>query len=334
MTRVHVIALGGTISMTSSGAGVTPTLGADELLAGGVETGEATEVTSETFRTVPSAYLTVHDVAEVVARAHEVIDDGADGVVVVQGTDTLEESSFVADLLHSGRDEPIVFTGAMRNPESPGADGPANLGASVVTAAADRARSQGALLCLNGEVHRARFVRKMHAFSPSAFASPSAGPAGWVIEGKLTLVSGAPGRPAGVAPSRVLDGRGDVLLHRTWMGDDGRVIDRTEDLGYAGVVIEAFGAGHVSTPLAEIAERLTARIPVVFATRTGAGSTLTSTYGFPGSERDLLARGLGAAGVLEGLKARSALEVALRSGHDRDEATAFVAAWGTLGQPG
>ena len=331
MGRVHVIALGGTIAMTSSEAGVTPTLGAQELLSAGVEVPEATSVTAETLRTVPSAHLTLHDVAEVVARAHEVIDEGTEGVVVVQGTDTLEESTFVADLLHAPRDEPLVFTGAMRHPDSAGADGPANLGASIVTAASPQARGRGAVLCINGEVHTARFVRKTHAFSPSAFASPTTGALGWVIEGRLTVPGAAPRRPRGVAPSEVLGGEGDVLLHRVWMGDDGRVVERATELGYGGVVLDAFGVGHVNVPLADAAERLLAGVPVVFASRTGAGSTLTSTYGFPGSERDLLSRGLTGAGVLDGLKARAALEVALRAGYPQDEAAAFVADWGSLG---
>jgi L-asparaginase len=60
-----------------------------------------------------------------------------------------------------------------------------------------------------------------------------------------------------------------------------------------------------------------AAMPVVFATRTGAGTTMTSTYAFPGSETDLLARGVTAAGWLDPRKARLLLWSLLGAGAGR-----------------
>ena len=110
------------------------------------------------------------------------VRDGAHGVVVTQGTDTMEETAFLVDCLWDD-DAPFVFTGAMRNPTLPGADGPANLTAAIRTAAVDAARGRGAMVVFNDEIHAARFVRKTHSTSPAAFRSPDAGPIGHVVEG-------------------------------------------------------------------------------------------------------------------------------------------------------
>jgi L-asparaginase len=74
------------------------------------------------------------------------------------------------------------------------------------------------------------------------------------------------------------------------------------------------GAGHVSADVAPILGDLAARIPVVLATRAMTGPVFTRTYGYPGSEIDLIARNLVPAGYLSGLKARLLLGLTLRSG--------------------
>jgi L-asparaginase len=89
-----------------------------------------------------------------------------------------------------------------------------------------------------------------------------------------------------------------------------------EKLGYAGLVLEGFGGGHVPAHLVPALEDLATRLPVVLASRTGGGEMLQETYGFPGSERDLLSRGLIPAGFLDGLKARILVSLLLASGTD------------------
>jgi L-asparaginase len=74
------------------------------------------------------------------------------------------------------------------------------------------------------------------------------------------------------------------------MGDDGRMLSALPGLGYAGLVVEGMGLGHVPAEVAPILGELTTRIPVVLASRVMTCPVFTRTYGYPGSEIDLIAR--------------------------------------------
>ncbi|MEO6887357.1 MAG: asparaginase [Jatrophihabitantaceae bacterium] len=317
---VAVFFLGGTISMSGQGAGVVSRLDGDELVAAVPQLAEL-DVTLDVrdFRQLPSACLTFADIAELVAEASSAVADGAAGIVVVQGTDTIEETSYLIDLLWDA-DAPIVVTGAMRKPSLAGADGPANLLAAVQVAVSARFCAMGALVAFNDEVHAARYVRKMHSTSPATFASPNAGPVGLLVEGAPVLLM-TPRRVALPPPVRALTARVGLLVMS--LEDDGALLDAAGN--YDGLVIAGFGAGHVPSSLAERVGELARRMPVVLASRAGAGPVLNHTYGYAGSETDLLARGLIGSGLLDAFKARVLLRVLLSAGVDRPAITAAFA---------
>ncbi|MER6271621.1 asparaginase [Streptomyces sp900105755] len=315
---VLVLALGGTIAMTptASASGVAPTLTGADLVAA-VPGLQGTAVTAEDFRKLPGASLTTSDIVDLVGRLEQADREGVDGIVVTQGTDTLEETAFLADIYYRGS-APVVFTGAMRSAASAGADGPANLLAAVQTATCASAREQGVLVVLGDEVHAARHVRKMHTTSPAAFGSPATGPLGRLVEGTARLQralkrTGAVPLPLGApgAPS-------EVEVVTASLGSSGILLEGLEDK-VSGLVVAAFGAGHVPQTWVLRLEALAAAMPVVLASRIGTGPVLTSTYAFPGSESDLLARGLVAAGTLDPYKARLLLVAHLAAGTPRSE---------------
>ena len=320
--RISLLSLGGTIAMTGEkGERVVPTLASESLLAGLPQIGEIADVETDSVRQLPGAHLVQDDLLELAEMIESQFEAGTEGVVVTQGTDTLEESAFALDSILA-REGPVVMTGALRNPSMVGSDGPANVLAAIRTAASPGARGLGVLVVMNDQIHAARFVRKVHTSSPAAFASPLTGPIGWVTEGTVRIVA-RPARPPGI---RIPDRHPErpVALVRLWLGDEGRLIRAVRDLGFEGLVVEGFGGGHVPAAMAETLGSLASVMPVVLASRTGTGEILQRTYGFAGSEIDLLERGLIPAGYLDGLKARILLSLLLRSGVAQDDVrTAF-----------
>jgi L-asparaginase len=315
MTTIRIHFLGGTIGYAGAPDGEPVRLGPEALLASvpGLDRVAAT-LDVHAGEPVPSASLTFQQLAELAREAADACVAGlADGVVVVQGTDTLEESAYLLDLLWD-RPEPLVLTGAMRNPSLAGADGPANLLAAVTVAADPRFRDVGALVVVADEVHSARAVQKVHTTRPHAFGSPDAGPLGVVVEGRPTLLQRPAATRVTLRPAGPLTARVPVLT--VGLDEDPAVVSALSDLA-DGLVVAALGGGHVPGRLAEPLGSLAERAPVVLASRVGAGRVLTSTYRAPGSESDLLGRGLVWSGFLGAAKARVLLVTALACDTDR-----------------
>ncbi|MFC0624129.1 asparaginase [Kribbella deserti] len=323
---IALFTLGGTISMAGGpSAGVVPRLTGADLMAavpGLAELDRPLEV--QDVQAVPSANLTLATMLEVVDAAAQAIADGATGIVVTQGTDTLEETAFLVDQVWP-HPNPFVLTGAMRNPTLAGPDGPANLLAAAQVACSPAARDLGALVVFNDQIHAARWVRKTHSTSTAAFASPNAGPIGQVVEGQvriLTRPARLDGVPARAEPAELEATK--VALYTVTLDDDGLLLRGLADT-HQGLIVAGYGVGHVPAALAPVLGELAARMPVVLTSRTGAGSIARNTYGSIGSESDLLKRGLIDGGFLDPYKARILLRWLLATGESLDEITAAFA---------
>ncbi len=329
--QVAVFTLGGTIAMhAASGGAVTPALSASDLLAaipGLSDAGVA--LTVRDLMNKPGASLSFADMYGVAEAVNAALEDGCAGAVVVQGTDTIEETAYLLDLLVAA-DAPVVVTGAMRNPSLAGADGPANILAAIRVAASDTARGLGCLVVLNDQTHAARWAAKAHTANPAAFTSPGFGPLGHIAEGEVHIPVRLAGRSPVIGPGPRREVR--VGLVTVTLGDDGALIDAVAER-VDGLVVAAFGVGHVPADSVTTLDKLAARMPVVLASRTGTGPVHHRTYGFAGSETDLLGRGLISAGYLAPLKARLLLHLLLAAEADTTGIKETFAVAGGLAQP-
>lgn len=236
------------------------------------------------------------------------------GVVVTHGLDTLEDTAFLTELVAgpAAARGAIVFTGAVRTLADPHADGPGNLADSLAVAADPAARGAGALVCLGGELHAARWATLTDPARPRAFTSAPRPVLGRVADGLVRL-----GPPPPRPPGTPAEPEADVALLKTYPDMPPSLLTTVTDAGARGVVLEGTGAGDVPVELfTPIMESLAMDVPVVVASRAS-----TSGIGLVGR-----LGAIGAAGLSPG-RARVALMAALGDGGGVAAARAWFAEW-------
>jgi L-asparaginase len=329
--RIHILALGGTIATRPDSTGAMQMgLGADDLVAAVPLLKSVAEIEAETVSRVGSHSLSFDQIHALAAKIKGL---KADGVVVTQGTDTLEETSFLLDLLVDV-DVPVIVTAAMRNPALTSPDGPGNLLAAVRVAAdpwvKKNARALGVIVVMLDEVYAAADVLKVHPTRINAFASTQTGPLAALVEDRVVPLSlpvreaivAARGKLGAAAQGRGMGKAQPVALLYMSLDEPGHLAEAIhaapDRLGYRGVVIGAMGGGHTPERATDAIIKLAAALPTVVSPRPGGGPLLRQTYGGPSSEIGLRKAGLIWGGRLHPLKARVLLETCLRAGLDHE----------------
>lgn len=322
---------GGTISMVASAeaGGKVPTLDGTAILARAPGIDAIAELEIVDLGRTPASHFTFPKLFKIAAAIRGRLDDPAvDGVVVVQGTDVIEETAFLWDLVLDSP-KPVVVTGAMRAASDPNDDGPENLRNAVRCATSPAMRGTGVCVVLDGTINPADGVTKTHASALDTFQCLDTGPLGRV-SGAGVEVRRARGPRRHVATDRAAEGIPLITAH---VAMDGALLDAAAGLRPPGIVVEATGAGNTNAPLVEAAERAVGQgIVVVFTSRCAAGAA-SSAYAFPGGGATWLRAGALLAGHLSGPKARIALALGQGAGLERDELAELLAdppGWGPI----
>lgn len=322
--RVHMLATGGTIS----NMGNDPRRTGAELVAGIPGLAEIADVTTEQVSNVASSAVTQEMLRDLARKIRDLQSGPAapTGFIVTHGTDTMEETAMFLDLT-LGSCAPVIITGAMRQANAVGADGPANLLNSVRVAVSPDARGRGTMLLLNDEIFLAREVTKSNTTRLNAFTAPESGPAGVADPDGIYFRSPAP-QPCTRKPAIDIEKvesfpRVDIVY--SYIGADSTIIDALVAAGAKGIVLAGVGRGGSTPSQSRALRRATdAGVIVLTSNRTGGGRVGRPSN--PESFRDL-AEGRGAtigAGDLNPQKSRILLSLALATGMKPAEIASLI----------
>ena len=273
LRQVVVLATGGTIASQFDPAtgGLKALLSGEEIVRAVPGLSEVARVTVEQIANVGSRNMTPEIWRTIASRANELLDsDEITGVIVVHGTDTLEETAYFLDLTVTS-DKPVVVVGAQRAPTFFDTDGPRNMLDAVRVAVSIEAKSMGTLVVMNGQINAARNVTKTNTLDVETFKTLDFGLLG-VADIEAVRFYRAPLRRQSV-PLREGDRLGRVDIVSEYAGSDGRSIRLLlADEALDGLVIAGLGLGHVSSKTLEAVREVRARgIPVVVSSRVPTG---------------------------------------------------------------
>ena len=318
--RIALFALGGTISMLvdpDTGAAV-PKLPGGDLVSKvpGIERIAAVDVFDVAL--VGGSQVTPELVFQLKNRVEAALKPPSDydGAVITQGTDTVEEASYMMDLLLR-TEKPVVHTAAMRNNSETGADGLRNIASAVRVAASDEAYGKGVLVVANDEVYSAADVTKLHTLNNATFKAPGRGPLGYVLheKGKVVFFHACLIRQKIDTDKFALG----VPIVKFGFGLEPDLLWSALNAGVPGIVLEGAGAGNFPESVEQAIEAAVVRgVPVVLTSRCPEGF-ISDIYGYPGAGKKLTSRGAILGQGLSSVKARVKLMLAL--GYTRNVAT-------------
>ncbi|HYE73974.1 MAG TPA: asparaginase, partial [Blastocatellia bacterium] len=187
--RIAIFFTGGTISMRvdPQTGGAIPALSGEEIIAQVEGLDDIADFDLINFSLLPGPHVTPSRMIELARQVKEQLDDeDITGIVITHGTDTLEETAYLLDLI-TNSSKPIVFVGAMRNSSEMCWDGPINLRTAVRVAVNKDACDLGVIVAMNDQIIAASEIIKTHTESLDTFQSRDFGPLGIVDKDRIII---------------------------------------------------------------------------------------------------------------------------------------------------
>jgi L-asparaginase len=318
VARVVIVFTGGTISMRpdADAGGNVPVLDGAGILALAPAVAQIADVDVIDWGRIPASHLRLEQVLSIARLIDEQLRrDDVDGVVLVQGTDVIEETAFAFDLLLR-TDKTVVVTGAMRDASAPDYDGPRNLADAVRCATAPELRGNGVVVVLDGTVIAADRATKKDTAALNTFQARDGEPLAQLVDSTIIPVSAR--RPRTVLPAIPESAPDDVYLVTAVGGMDGTLVRGIAASRPRGLVVAATGSGNTHPDLLAASAELMAEGTVVALTTRCATGVVVPLYAFPGGGATWQRAGA-IMSSYDGPKTRIALALGIAAGLDRTE---------------
>ncbi|HFV7640729.1 TPA: asparaginase [Staphylococcus aureus] len=319
MKHLLVIHTGGTISMSQDQSNKVVTNDINPISLHQDVINQYAQIDELNPFNVPSPHMTIQHVKQLKDIILEAVTNKYyDGFVITHGTDTLEETAFLLDLI-LGIEQPVVITGAMRSSNEIGSDGLYNYISAIRVASDEKARHKGVMVVFNDEIHTARIVTKTHTSNTNTFQSPNHGPLGVLTKDRVQFHH----MPYRQQALENVNEKLNVPLVKAYMGLPGDIFSFYSREGIDGMVIEALGQGNIPPSALEgIQQLVSLNIPIVLVSRSFNG-IVSPTYAYDGGGYQLAQQGFIFSNGLNGPKARLKLLVALSNNLDKAEIKSY-----------
>ncbi|MBG3441973.1 asparaginase [Staphylococcus aureus] len=319
MKHLLVIHTGGTISMSQDQSNKVVTNDINPISMHQDVINQYAQIDELNPFNVPSPHMTIQHVKQLKDIILEAVTNKYyDGFVITHGTDTLEETAFLLDLI-LGIEQPDVITGAMRSSNEIGSDGLYNYISAIRVASDEKARHKGVMVVFNDEIHTARNVTKTHTSNTNTFQSPNHGPLGVLTKDRVQFHH----MPYRQQALENVNDKLNVPLVKAYMGMPGDIFSFYSREGIDGMVIEALGQGNIPPSALEgIQQLVSLNIPIVLVSRSFNG-IVSPTYAYDGGGYQLAQQGFIFSNGLNGPKARLKLLVALSNNLDKAEIKSY-----------
>ncbi|HIA6891008.1 TPA: asparaginase, partial [Staphylococcus aureus] len=319
MKHLLVIHTGGTISMSQDQSNKVVTNDINPISMHQDVINQYAQIDELNPFNVPSPHMTIQHVKQLKDIILEAVTNKYyDGFVITHGTDTLEETAFLLDLI-LGIEQPVVITGAMRSSNEIGSDGLYNYISAIRVASDEKARHKGVMVVFNDEIHMARNVTKTHTSNTNTFQSPNHGPLGVLTKDRVQFHH----MPYRQQALENVNDKLNVPLVKAYMGMPGDIFSFYSREGIDGMVIEALGQGNIPPSALEgIQQLVSLNIPIVLVSRSFNG-IVSPTYAYDGGGYQLAQQGFIFSNGLNGPKARLKLLVALSNNLDKAEIKSY-----------
>lgn len=285
LPKIVVIGTGGTIvSRADDRTGAAhPALPIEELIDSIPDLRDNANITARSLFTIFSEDVNADHWQELAKAVAEEINKGADGVMILHGTDTMGYTAAALSFMLGDVPKPVVLVGAQRSPDRPSSDAPSNIQAALRFCT--KGNTAGVFVVMHNTleddsfaVHIGTRVRKMHTSRRDAFKSLNVSPIA-IMDEKGEIKFTRPGRKISSekAVAKTKMERSTILLH-FYPGMDPSLFEEMM-MKSKGIVISGTGLGHVSKDMMSLIKKACDNGSVVVVTsQCLSGATNLNVY--------------------------------------------------------